>query len=73
MLKTWLIQKKPQTLFDAGNSEHRRAYFNFLQTGSWQNCKYYFVIEDTYVDLPSMIDNKLVNYYLNNEFYNKKH
>lgn len=72
MLKTWFIKNRPQTLFDVTNAEHRQAYFEYRKHNSWQKCKYQFVIEDTYIDLPSMIDNKLVNYYLNNEFTTKK-
>ena len=69
MLKTWLIKNRPLALFDAANAEHRRAYNTYKMTGSWSDCKYQFVVEDPYYDLPTMIDNKLVKFYLEHEFH----
>ena len=67
MLKTFLLSR-PYTVFDAENQEHRRAYFNFLKTNTWADCAYQFVLEEPYLDLPSCINYKMVQYYVRKEF-----
>jgi hypothetical protein len=72
MLKTWLLGTKPHAIFDPANSEHRRAYYDFLKLNSWRNCAWQFVIEEPYTDLPANITYKLVEYYTEQEFGKKK-
>ncbi len=68
MLKIWVLNNRPFAVFDAANKEHRRAYREFLRTRSWSHCPYQFVIEETYSDLLSNINHKLVEYYTQQEF-----
>jgi len=67
MLKTFLLSR-PYAVFDASDKEHRRAYYNFIKTKSWHNCPFQFVLEEPYFDLPSNINQKMVEYYMKQEF-----
>lgn len=67
MLKTFLLSR-PYAVFNASDKEHRRAYYNFINTKSWHNCPFQFVLEDPYFDLPSNINQKMVEYYMKEEF-----
>lgn len=71
MLKSFLLQR-PYTLFSADKEEHRRSYYEYLKTGSWNGCSYQFVLEEPFLDLPSSINYKMMLYYTNKEFSNKK-
>lgn len=68
MLKSHLSFYRPHIMFDIENPVHRKAYFDFTQTGTWSACPYNFIVEDPYVDLPSMINTKMAKYYMNKEF-----
>lgn len=70
MLKTWLLTR-PYALFDASNPLHRQAYFDYIQTKSWVGCPYQFVLEEPYLELPSCINQKMVEYYMGQEFARK--
>ena len=72
MLKTWLLGNKPHTIFDPANKDHREAYYDFLKLNSWRNCRWQFVIEEPYSDLPSNITFKLIQYYTQQEFWGQK-
>jgi hypothetical protein len=72
MLKTWLLGNKPHAIFDAANSGHRRAYYDFLKLKSWRKCSWQFVLEEPHTDLPANIRDKLVEYYTKQEFAPKK-
>jgi len=67
MIKSFLHNRQ-YVLFDANNRAHRQAYFDFLKTGSWTGCKFNFVTEEPYLDLPSYINMKISEYYLKREF-----
>jgi hypothetical protein len=67
MLKSFLLSR-PYAIFDATNVEHRREYQNYLKTGTWANCKFQFVLEEPFLDLPNSINDKLVRHYMNIEF-----
>lgn len=70
MLKSFLLNR-PYVIFDPANKEHRLIYNKFLKTGSWSNCSYQFICEAPYLDLPSCINYKLVNYFFSKEFAKK--
>jgi len=72
MLKTFSLTRQ-YVLFDAANKEHRLAYRDFIKTNSWSNTKFKFILEEPYLDLPSCINFKLVQYYLDREFVKKTH
>lgn len=67
MIKTF-IHNRQFVLFDVNNRLHRQAYFDFLKSGSWATCKYKFVCEEPYMDVPSYINLKISEYYLKREF-----
>jgi hypothetical protein len=59
--------------FDVSNKEHRRYYAEFLKFDSWGHCPVRFIITDEHgMDLPTMIKNKLCEYYVSQEFRNEK-
>jgi hypothetical protein len=62
------INHRPQTFFDVNNKSHRQSYYDFMTNHSWKNCPYSFIIEEPYKDLPTMIHDKLLSYYLTKEF-----
>lgn len=54
---------KPRVNFDPANRKHRLDYAQFLKYNNWKNgCKY--LLEEPYVDIPTMIQDKLVRHYL---------
>lgn len=64
---------RPLVAFDPQNKDHRRYYAEFLDTGGWGRCPVRFICpDDTGLDLPAMIKNRLIEYYLEREFGNGK-
>jgi hypothetical protein len=60
---------RPLVAFDPYNKDHRRYYAEFLEYGGWGRCPVRFVCpEDTGFDLPTMIKNSLIQYYIDREF-----
>lgn len=63
---------RPLVAFDPSNKDHRRYYAEFLKYGGWGRCPVRFVVpEDVGLDLPSMIKNSLIEYYVGKEFTDK--
>jgi hypothetical protein len=62
---------RPLVAFDANNKDHRRYYAEFVECNGWGNCPVRFICpDDTGMDLPTMIRNRLVEYYIEREFGN---
>jgi hypothetical protein len=61
MLKASYVE---QVLFDVNNAEHRKAFANFLTNASWGAGAPRFILEESNATIPSMITNKLLQYYL---------
>jgi hypothetical protein len=60
---------RPWVAFDAANKEHRRYYAEFLKFDTWGRCPVRFIVEDDHgMDLPTMMRNKLCEYYVKTEF-----
>ncbi len=60
---------RPLVAFDPNNKDHRRYYAEFLEYGGWGRCPVRFVCpEDIGHDLPTMIKNSLIEYYVGREF-----
>lgn len=60
---------RPLVAFDPSNKDHRRYYAEFLKYGGWGKCPVRFVVpEDCGMDLPTMIKNSLIEYYVSKEF-----
>ncbi len=61
--------KRPLVAFDPYNKEHRRYYADYLEYGGWGRCPVRFICpEDFGMDLPTMIKNRLIDYYMDREF-----
>ena len=64
---------RPLVAFDAHNKEHRRYYAEFLKYKGWGRCPVRFIVTDEHgMDLPTMIRNKLCEYYVEQEFKREK-
>lgn len=64
---------RPLVAFDPYNKDHRRYYAEFIEYGGWGRCPVRFVCpEDTGHDLPTMIKNSLIKYYIDREFGGSK-
>ena len=66
------LQKTPMAQFDPTNIVHRQCYHSFITHRTWSKSKFRFILEDTYIDIPSMINDKLIKHYLDCEFKTKK-
>lgn len=62
------LHNRPWTVFDVGNRDHRRWYYEFVEHGTWGRCPYRFVVPEPHDNLVNMIQRKLVEYYVNREF-----
>jgi hypothetical protein len=58
--------------FDPANKEHRRHYHNFAVNGTWGRCPVRFIVPDDQGNLVTLIQRKLVEYYVNREFVAEK-
>ncbi len=64
---------RPLVAFDATNKEHRRFYYQFVETRSWGHCPVRFIVPDaTGMDLIRMIQHELIKYYVDREFEHEK-
>jgi hypothetical protein len=61
-------KSRPWTVFDPTNKDHRRWYHEFVKHGTWGRCPYRFVVPDDHGNLITMIQRKLVEYYVEREF-----
>lgn len=62
---------RPFTVFDANNKEHRRWFAEFNEHRTWSNCPVRFVVDDDQGDLITMIQRKLIQFYVDKEFKDK--
>lgn len=63
---------RPWTVFDPKDKNHRRYYFEYVQSNSWGTCPVRFVVPEDHGDLVTMIQRSLVEFYVTKEFENKK-
>ena len=54
--------------FDVTNEEHRKSFHKFYKNNSWSESDYRFILEMPFLDIPTMIRHKLLDYYMNKEF-----
>lgn len=59
---------RPFVIFDASNKEHRRWFADFNKNMTWGNCPVRFVVDDQVGDLITMIQRRLIQYYVDKEF-----
>jgi hypothetical protein len=64
---------RPLVAFDPSNKEHRKFYYEFVETMSWGHCPVRFIVPDaTGMDLIRLIQNELFKYYVSKEFKEEK-
>jgi len=63
---------RPIVSFDVDNPEHRRWYSEFVKYRTWGRCPVRFMAEALDQDLVSFINDKMLAYYINQEFDNAK-
>lgn len=60
---------RPLVAFDPNNKDHRRWYHEFVEYGGWGKCPVRFVCPEAHgFDLPTMIKDSLIQYYIEKEF-----
>ena len=60
---------RPLVAFNPSNKDHRRAYAEFLEYGGWGMSPVRFICPDDHgMDLPSMIQHSLIQFYVEREF-----
>ena len=62
------LHSRPFVVFDPSNREHRRWFAEFNRGAKWGNCPVRFVVEDDNGDLVTMIQRRLIQYYVGREF-----
>lgn len=63
---------RPYVVFDPDNKDHRRYYYQFVETSSWGKCPVRFVVPEDHGDLVTMIQRSLVAHYVSKEFNHPK-
>lgn len=66
------LHGRPWVVFNATNTEHRKWYADFVRTGTWGRCPVRFVVPEDHNNLITMIQRKLVEYYVQQEFKKRK-
>ena len=66
------FKARPWTVFDAYNKDHRRWYAEFVKYNTWGKCPVRFMAEALDQDLVSYINEKMLSYYIKQEFGNVK-
>jgi hypothetical protein len=66
------LHGRPWTVFDPSDQQHRVWYHEFVQHGTWGRCPYRFIVPDDHGNLITMIQRKLVEYYVRQEFRPKR-
>ena len=61
------INSRPFVLFNAEDYKHRAYFKRYLETKSWKDCPVQFYIEGGRYDLVSMIQEKLLEFYMNKD------
>lgn len=55
--------QRPRVLFNPADENHLKDYAKFLKHSNWkEGCNYF--LEDPYMDIPTMINEKIVNHFL---------
>lgn len=59
---------RPWVAFDAQNKDHRRWFAEFQRAGTWGRCPVRFIVSDDHGDLLTMIQRRLIQFYVDKEF-----
>jgi len=63
---------RPWVVFDPTDKNHRKYYADFVRYSTWGRCPVRFFVDDDSGDLITMIQRKLVDYYVSQEFLRKR-
>jgi hypothetical protein len=66
------LHGRPWTVFDPADQQHRAWYHDFVKSGAWGRCPVRFVVPDDHGNLVTLIQRKLVEYYVRQEFRSKR-
>jgi hypothetical protein len=59
---------RPWVAFEATDPQHRAWFAEFRKLGTWGKCPVRFIIPDDHGDLITMIQRRLIDYYISEEF-----
>lgn len=59
---------RPWVAFDPANRQHRRWFAEFSANRSWAKCPCRFIVPDDGGDLLSLIQQRLITFYVTKEF-----
>ena len=59
---------RPWVVFDAHDKQHREWFAEFQRKGSWGHCPVRFLIPDDAGDLITLIQRRLIQFYVDKEF-----
>ena len=62
------LRARPMVAFNVDNPQHRKYFAEFVKYNTWGRCPVRFMTESLDVDLVSYINNKMLNYYVKQEF-----
>ena len=62
------LHGRPWVVFDAKDKEHRKWFAEFNRTAKWGRCPVRFVVDNDNGDLVTMIQRRLIQYYVSREF-----
>ena len=59
---------RPFVAFDSKDQQHRHWFAEFQRTGTWGRCPVRFICPDEHGDLITLIQRRLIAYYIDQEF-----
>jgi hypothetical protein len=59
---------RPFVAFDAKNKQHRQWFADFNKNRTWSHCPVRFIVPDDAGDLITLIQQRLIQYYVEKEF-----
>lgn len=65
------VMNRPIVKFDAANRDHRRYYYDSLKRQGWGDCPVRFALDHEYSDMTTMVQRRLLQYYVEREFGKK--
>lgn len=65
------LHGRPWVVFDPRNKDHRRWFADFNRNLTWSHCPVRFIVPDDAGDLITMIQRRLIQYYVDKEFGKK--
>jgi hypothetical protein len=66
------LRARPIVAFDANNPKHREEYYRYTVKHTWGYSPVRFMADDGANNLASHVSIKMLEYYVNKEFKNKK-